>query len=384
MKKKIMYITQSNGGVAKYLEMLFKYMDKNKYEQILVYPTEYAYEKYKFNNLVDNIEFVNMYREINLIKDTKAIIKINKLIKKYNPDLIYVQSSKGGALGRLANITIKKPIIYNAHGWAFNMQISKVKKIIYKSIERILARKTDCIIAISEQEKESAISNKICNKEKIKVIFNGIDIEAYDKSRVAECDFRDIYSIPKEAVVFGMVGRISKQKAPDIFIRAAAKIKEKISNSFFIIVGDGEDRQIIESLIDELGLGGSVLITGWVDNTYEYINTFDIAMLLSRWEGFGLAISEYMISNKPVIATNVDAIPNLIENNVNGLLISKDSIDDCVEAGVMLVDNESLRKKIILNANKKVRKKFDVKRVAIEHDRVFSMLIKEYIEKKGK
>ena len=375
MKKKIMYITQSNGGVTKYLEMLFKYMDRSKYEQILIYPTEYIDEKYKFDNLVDSIEFINMSREINPIKDFKAIININKLIKKYNPDLIYVQSSKAGALGRIANLVIGKPIIYNPHGWAFNMEVSKIKKKIYILIEKILANITDYIIAISKQEKESALYNKICSKEKIKVIFNGIDIEAYDKSKIANSNFREKYKIPKDAVVFGMVGRISKQKSPDIFIKSAAKIKQQISNAFFVIVGDGDNRDEIELLINELGLKKSVLITGWVNNTYEYINTFDIAMLLSRWEGFGLAVAEYMISNKPIIATAVDAIPNLIENNVDGILINKDSIDECVCAAINLINNNQLRKKFILNGNKKVRRMFDVKRVVLEHDAIINKIL---------
>lgn len=375
MKKRIMYITQSNGGVAKYLEMLFKYMDRSNYEQILVYLTEYDYEKYKFDNIVDNIEFVDMCREINPIKDVKSIMKINKLIKKYNPDIIYVHSSKGGALGRIANIITRKPIIYNAHGWAFNMEVSKLKKLVYRIIEKELAKITDYIITISDQERKSALVNKICKEEKLKVIFNGIDIEKYDRWKMNSCDFREKYGIPKDAIVFGMVGRISKQKAPDIFIKSAAKIKEQIQNSFFIIVGDGEDRKSIDKMVENLGLNESVLITGWVDNTFEYISTFDIAMLLSRWEGFGLAIAEYMVSNKPIIATNVDAIPNLIENNVSGLLISKDSIDECVESAIKLITNEELNKRITLNADKKVRNMFNIRRVSCDHKKLFNYIL---------
>lgn len=376
MKKKIMYITQSNGGVTKYLEMLFKYMDKSKYEQILIYPTEYIGEKYKFDNLVDSIEFINMSREINPIKDFKAIININKLIKKYNPDLIYLQSSKAGALGRIANFITNKPIIYNAHGWAFNMRISKIKKTIYKLIERWLANKTDYIIAISEQEKNSAIINKICKEEKVVVILNGIDIDEYDKSGICNLNFKSKYNISNDMKIFGMVGRISNQKAPDIFIRVAAKIKERLPNSFFIIVGDGEDRNDIECLINELGMKEDVLITGWVDNIYEYINTFDVALLLSRWEGFGLAIAEYMISNKPIVATNIDTIPMLIENEINGLLVNVDNIDETVEAVLKIINNSELANKFIKCSNEKARIYFNVKRVALEHQLLIDSILK--------
>ncbi|MCS6104936.1 glycosyltransferase family 1 protein [Clostridium botulinum] len=375
MKKRIMHITQANGGVARYLQMLFKYMDRNKYEQILIYPNEYDYEKKDFKNLVDNIEFIDIYREINLKKDIISIYKLYKLIKKYNPDLIYVHSSKAGALGRIANSIIKKPIIYNPHGWAFNMNVSNKKKFIYKTVEKVLAKKCDKIIAISDQEKRSAIEKNICNEEKIEVIFNGIDIEEYKNNIVDKHDIIKRLNIPSDSIVIGMVGRISKQKAPDIFIKAAAKIKQKIPNAFFVIVGDGDERKEIEKLLLELGLGDSALITGWVKNTYKYIQAFDIAMLLSRWEGFGLAIAEYMVCGVPVIATNVDAIPNLVTNNENGLLVEKDNIEQVVNSTLKLLKDKTFQNKLIENSKIKVKEKFDVKRVAVEHQRVIDTFI---------
>lgn len=374
MKKRIMHITQANGGVARYLQMLFKYMDRNKYEQILIYPNEYANEKKEFENLVDNIELIGMSREISFKNDIKCLIQLRKVIKKYNPDLIYVHSSKAGALGRIANSITRKRIIYNPHGWAFNMNVSNKKKFIYKTIEKVLAKKCDKIIAISEQEKKSAIEKNICNEEKIDVIFNGIDIDEYKNNIADKQDIRKKLNIHSDSIVIGMVGRISKQKSPDIFIKSAAKIKQKVPNAFFVIVGDGDERKEIEKLIEELGLKGSVLITGWVKNTYKYIQAFDIAMLLSRWEGFGLAIAEYMICEVPVIATNVDAIPNLISNNENGILVEVDNIEESVKAILKIINDKEFVNYIVDNSRNKVKKEFDVKRVALQHEEIIDIL----------
>ena len=184
------------------------------------------------------------------------------------------------------------------------------------------------------------------------------------------------YNIPLNSKVFGMVGRISKQKAPDIFIKVASEINKKLPNSFFIIVGDGEDKESIELLIDELGIKEKTLITGWVDNIYEYISIFDIAMLLSRWEGFGLAIAEYMIANKPIIATNIDSIPILVENEVNGLLVDVDDIDAVVRAAFRIINDSKLANKFIKNSNNKARMNFNVKRVAFEHETLFKLILK--------
>ncbi|MFR4825466.1 MAG: glycosyltransferase family 4 protein [Clostridium sp.] len=376
MRNKIMFISQSNGGVARYLQMFFKYIDKKKYKVILVYPIEYIHEKNKFEKLVDYIEFVEMHREINIIKDLKSCIAISDVIKKYDPDLIYLNSSKAGALGRIANLRYKKPIIYNPHGWAFNMKTSYLKKKVYIFIERLLSKYTDYIIAISNKEKESAIVNNIANDDKVKVIFNGIDITEYDNNLEFQKNCRLNLNISEDAIVIGMVGRISDQKAPDIFIKSAYEIKKIIPNAYFIIVGDGDKLEEIKKLINSLGLEKDVLITGWIDNTFNYINSFDISMLLSRWEGFGLVLAEYMVCKKPIIATNIDAIPDLIENNVNGLLIEVDSVEECVMATINIINNEVLKNNLILNSDNIVRKKFDVKRVVKEHDYLFSNLLR--------
>lgn len=373
MRKKIIHISQSNGGVARYLQMLFKYTKMNKYEQILVYSKEYYNEKKDFENLVDHIEFVDMSRNINLIKDFKAIVKICKIIKKYNPDLVYVHSSKAGALGRIANIITRKKIIYNPHGWAFSMNVSEKKRKLYKLIEKTLAIITDEIIAISNSEKTIAIENKICNEKKIKVIVNGIDLNEYYNSRIRRK--KEIDNIPEDKVIIGMVGRISEQKGPDTFVKVAYEIFKTIPNTFFIIVGDGEDKQKILKLIKQYKMEENFLITGWVDNVYDYIEKFNIAMLLTRWEGFGFAIAEYMVSERPIVATNIGAVSELIENYETGILVEADNINNIVGETLKVINDINLQKKMVYNAKVRVKKEYDVARVAEESANLIDNMI---------
>ena len=285
------------------------------------------------------------------------------MIRKYNPDIIYAHSSKAGALARITNIFQRKFLIYNPHGWAFNMGVSSVKKIMYIYIEKILSLFCNRIIAISEWEKKSALEYNICDEKKIILIPNGIDVEEYE-NRIKN-DLQ-LY-IPNNSIVIGMVGRISKQKSPEIFVKSAYEIKKVIPNSYFIIVGDGEDRENIEKEIENLGMQECIFITGWVSNIYDYIDRFDIAMLLSKWEGFGLALVEYMISGKPIIANNVDAIPEIIEDKKTGLIVNKNNIEEIVDATVKLVNDQEFRKFLIKNSKNKVYEKYDVRRVVKNH-----------------
>lgn len=366
MRKRIMHIVQSAGGVEVYIQMLLKYMPKDKFEHILV--CSYDYSEKNFKDAVKAFEQVEMVREINLKKDYNAIKNVRKLIKKYNPDIVYSHSSKGGAIGRIANIGIKNKSIYNPHGWAFNMDCSNKKKRIYTIIERFLAKFTDRIIAISDSEKQSALEKNICKSNEIEVIFNGIDIEKYELEKNNYKVDRKRLNIPEDAFVIGMVGRISKQKSPDTFIKVAGKINKIINNSFFIIVGDGEQRTEIENLIKKEGIEKNTIITGWVNNSLEYIQLFDLSMLLSRWEGFGLALVEYMISKKPIIATNTDAIPNLIENQKDGCLVNIDDIDQIVDKVLNIYNDNNFKNNIVKNAYVKAKKDFNIKRVSKQHE----------------
>lgn len=368
-KIKIMHIVQSPGGVARNLSMYLKYSDKNRFEHILICSLDYKMEK--MESLVEHIEYLSMGRQISIINDAKGIWAIRKFIKKYMPDVIYAHSSKAGALGRLADVGFKNIVLYNPHGWAFNMNdISAIKKKVYALIEKVLSYKTDMIIAISAWEKESAAKYKICCSDKIHIIPSGVDVCLYDEKQGRYDLNRSKLNIPVEAYVIGMVGRISYGKGPDLFVKAAALIKNKIPNAFFVIVGEGEERSSIENLLSEMGLKEDFLITGWVSNPMEYIQLFDQAMLLTRWEGFGLVLTEYMLAEKPIITTRVGAVPDLMQHGKNGVMIDVGDIEGIAEASYKLYTDNEYRQTLVSNGRLTVRNRYDVRCTVKEHERL--------------
>lgn len=173
-KIKILHVAQAAGGVDRYIRMLLKYLDKEKFENILVCSQDFREKDYK--NLVDFFEQVKMDRAIGS-NDLKAIGEVRRLIKRYNPDIVYAHSSKAGAIARVADIGLKNHCLYNPHGWAFNMRCSAKKEAMYTAIEKIAAPFCDKIICISDAEKQSALDKKICREDKLQVIFNGVDVQ---------------------------------------------------------------------------------------------------------------------------------------------------------------------------------------------------------------
>lgn len=373
MKKiRILHVAQAAGGVDRYIRMLLKYLDKEKFENILVCSQDFHEEDYK--DLVDSFEQVEMTRAIGG-NDLKAIKAVRALIKRYNPDIVYAHSNKAGAIARVVDIGLKNCCVYNPHGWAFNMRCSAKKKAMYTAIEKVAAPFCDKIICISDAEKQSALDKKICRKDKLQVIFNGVDIESYENGAHGAVTRKDL-NIPEDAFVVGMVGRVSPQKAPDVFVKMAKQVKDKVPNTHFIIVGNGNQEAEIRKYAEDNGFSDSLHITGWVDNPMSYVELFDVACLLSRWEGFGLALPEYMMAGKPIVASKVDAIPNIVRNEENGLLVEVDNAAEASEAVIRLYRNAKFKQNLVIQGIKDVHSKFDAQRVAKEHEKLFEELVR--------
>lgn len=369
-KIRILHVAQAAGGVDRYIRMLLKYLDKGKFENILVCSNSFRMKDYE--KLVSHFEQVQMAREIGK-NDVRAIRVVRKLIKKYAPDIVYAHSSKAGAIARVANIGLKNYCVYNPHGWAFNMKCSPGKRRMYLAIEKFAALFCDKIVCISDAEKQSALEKKVCREDKLQVILNGVDIEAYETGVHGAVKRKEL-NILEDAFVVGMVGRMSPQKAPDVFVKMAKLVKDKIPNAQFIIVGDGIQEEEVRKYANDNGFGDSLHITGWVDDPMSYVELFDVACLLSRWEGFGLVLPEYMMAGKPIVASRVDAIPNIIRDGENGLLVDVDDVAGASEAVLRIYRDKELKDRLIKQGLKDVLNRYNVRRVSEQHQELFEKL----------
>lgn len=370
MAIRVLHVAEAAGGVERYLNSLLKYSSNEDVENILI--CSQNYDATQFKRYCRTVIQLNMAHDIEFSSDIKNIKAIKKAIKQYQPDIAYAHSTKAGALTRLACIGKNLPVIYNPHGWAFNMQQSKLKSNIYKLIEKVQSPFTKKIICISEAEKISALKNKICSADKIQVITNGIDLEQLDSIPSFS---REDLNIPKGAFVVGQVGRLSKQKAPDVFVNMSAIIKRRIPNSFFIMVGNGDEEKQIRNQIKSLGLEDSFLLTGWVNNPTAYLSCMDVATLLSRWEGFGLVLAEYMYSGVPLVATNVDAIPYVVDDGTDGLLVNPDAPEDAAQAVIKLHKNKDLAQRLIENGLATVKENYDIQRVVQQTNDLYKEIL---------
>ena len=371
---KILHVAQAAGGVDRYLQMLLPRLYAHGFHQLLLCSQDYKRADYE--ECVDEFIQVKMGQSLKPQAILKCVMAVRTAIRQFKPDIVYCHSSLAGGFGRIACIGTNVKVIYNPHGWAFDMKGSRLKRLVYVTLERLLAHVTDKFVLISNAEKLSAVVNHVAPFTKLKVIFNGIDFTKLQQELNNGVGIRAELGISKDAYVIGMVGRISKQKAPDVFVQMAAEVVKRIPSAEFIIVGDGDMKPQILEQSARLGISARLHITGWVDCPAKYLSVMDCAVLLSRWEGFGLVIAEYMYAQKPIVATCVDAIPDLVTNNVNGLLVDIDNAVAAAAAVIKLYEDKKLRIRLVENAYNKVVACYNVDRVAVEHIDMMCKLIK--------
>jgi len=272
------------------------------------------------------IQLQHLRREISPIHDLLAIWEIRNLYKKIKPDIVHLNSSKAGILGSLAsqmsNVNCQMSLIYTAHGWVFEEPLSRVSKNLYRLAEKYTARAKDAIIVLSGKDKTIAREKLGIPLNRLTLIPNGLNPPALSLPRA---EARQILELKADATVVGTIANHYKTKGLDVLLRAVAEIKKEMDNLQVIIIGDGPERARLKALIAKLNLRACVRLTGFLPDANKYLPALDIFVLPSRKEGLPYTLLEAMRAGLPIIATAVGAMPTVITNGVDGLLVPPES-----------------------------------------------------------
>lgn len=284
MTKIIMHIAEASGGVERYLvTLLTKLKQYPEYEHILVCST--TFNKDKFKGIVKEIVVVDsMHNAISVSADSKAVLAVRKVIKHYKPDIVYCHSSKAGAIGRMANFGIKNKLIYNAHGWAFNMKGASSKKTkAYEVIERMLVPMADKIVCISEYEKKSALEHKI--HEINKASEKKLKMAIYTLSPITD-EMRATLDVPDESFLKGAI--------------PSAKVTEVMDDADILVHVEPVEKAKLENcrlsfstkIVDYLYKGKCVLAVGGQNASMQYLKDNNAAIVVDDLSKLKFALKQ--------------------------------------------------------------------------------------------
>ena len=330
-----------------------------------------------------------MYRAIDFTNDRKAYSRLKKIIRDFQPDIVHTHAAKAGALGRMAARSCGVPaIVHTFHGHVFHSYFPKWKSQIFVNIERILAKRSDRIIAISEKQKtELSTQFRICPPEKIEVIPLGFDLKKFSENKnVKRAAFRKTYKVEDDEIVISIVGRLVAVKNHRLFLSAIHDILKRSEKRLRIfIVGDGEERQRLETFANELSLNftdfqhnpqkATITFTSWIREVAEVYAGSDIVALSSLNEGTPVSIIEALAAGKAIVTTDVGGISDFVYHRKNGLIVPTNNEPAFTNALLELIENSNLRSEMENFNEESVQQRFSYLRLVNDTKRLYSQLL---------
>ena len=276
-----------------------------------------------------------------------AILAIAKLCKKYKIDIIHAHLQKSIISSLFASFFCNSKVVIHEHGPIFRRGTGFIYRLLLKALSSRAA------VAIANSQATKAALNRMTGlaEESIPIVSNFIDFARFDHTLYDRDKARDTLGITGDKIVVGFVGRLDRCKGADLLANAAAILCKKDERYRFVIVGEGPEREQLEGLALRLGLEKKVVFTGLCKNPAEVIRAFDIAVIPSRREAFGIAAIEFMRMKIPVVAAAVGGLVELIRHEETGILLDKLNAENIAEAVDRLVRESSLRESVINTAD---------------------------------
>lgn len=309
-----------------------------------------------------------------------ALKQLIDLMKENRYELIHVHTPVGGILGRMAaKITDTRNVVYTAHGFHFYKGAPLKNWIIYYPIEKLMARYTDALITMNEEDYQLA-KNKFKVRKKgnvFKINGVGIDLDKYHVSDTKDIEFKRSLGLNDEDFIITVVAELIERKNHKQLILAMEDLVKECSNIKALFVGDGELYESIKTDIKNRGLESNIKLLGFRKDVEKILNITDVVGLFSHHEGLPKNLMEAMVSGKTIICTDIRGNRDLIKNKINGFLVDVDDIENTKKAIIKLICNKNLLDIYALK-NKEIITNFEINYVLSQVEReVYNKLNKE-------
>ncbi len=263
-----------------------------------------------------------MGREISPHHDFATLSRLVRLMRRTRPHIVHTHTAKAGFVGRMAARLARVPVvIHTFHGNIFQGYFSPAKTRLFIGIERTLARSTDRIIVLSEQQKQEILGLGIGRAQQFETIPLGLDLKPFLDAARWRGQLKAELGLSPQTPLVGVVARLVPIKAVHLFLEAAAQVLKEHPDAVFAVVGDGELRAPLEAQARELALGESVRFLGFRADLPRIYADLDCVVLCSLNEGLPVAIIEALSAARPVVATDVGSVGNLVSSKQTGLLV---------------------------------------------------------------
>lgn len=302
---------------------------------------------------------------------------VKKLMIEKDYDLIHAHGTRACSNSYNAANKLGLPLAYTIHGWSFHQNQSALVRTIRELSERFLVRKTTRNISVSESNNNDGIVR--LGMPNSQIVNYGVNLEKFNAYGSYSLTREDL-GLPKDKILVGMVVRLTIQKDPLTFLKAAKSALMDFKNLHFVVVGGGELEGKCKDYVNKNGLNENVTFAGFRTDVPAVLNLLDIYCLPSLWEGLPIGVLEAMAMAKAIVATPVDGTKEVIKNGVSGLLFPEYDSEKMAASILDLAKDCEKRKMVGENALMKIKESFTIQRMVDELSELYQQL---YCERKG-
>ncbi|MBI2000388.1 MAG: glycosyltransferase family 4 protein [candidate division NC10 bacterium] len=311
---------------------------------------------------VEPVVIPELGRAIRPLYDLLALGKLVRLFRRLRPDVVHTHTAKAGTLGRLAaRLTEVPTTVHTFHGHVLEGYFSPAASQVFLRIERMLARRTDRIIALSPRLRQAILAMGIGRTEQVEVVPLGLDLDRFRRPPQNRDDLRTALRIPPGTPLLGVVGRLVPIKDHPTLFQALAHLEAGSPATHVIVIGDGERRAELQRLAQSPNLTPRIHFLGWRNDLETILSELDVVICCSRNEGTPVALIEAMAAGVPVLSTDVGGVSDLIVHGETGWLVPAGDPPALARAIEVLLADPALRHRLAVAARPVALGRHDVK-----------------------
>jgi glycosyltransferase involved in cell wall biosynthesis len=329
---------------------------------------------------VEVIRIDELGREISPLRDLMATIRLARLIRKERPQILHTHTAKAGTVGRVAARLAgsRKPpiVVHTFHGHVLRGYFGPVRTLLFRLLERWLAAGTTALIAVSPQVRDDLVSLGVAPRERFVVIRLGIELdERVAPEENGRGESRRYLGIPGDRFAVGWIGRMTAVKRTDDVLIAFKSLRDSGVDAVLCMVGDGPDRLPLEQRAHELGVARDTVFLGYQEDVAPFYAAFDVLVLPSGNEGTPVTVIEALAAERPVVATRVGGVPDIVRDGEDGFLVEAGATEDLADRLGRLARDPALRARMGKKGRERVLPRYAVKRLVDDVDELYRSLL---------
>jgi len=318
-------------------------------------------------------------RDISPIRDVVEVLRLAQLIRRERPTILHTHTAKAGAVGRLAALVsgdARPPIVVHTfHGHVLRGYFGPFRTLGFRLLERWLARGTDALVAVSPEVRDDLVRLGVAPRAKFTVVRLGIELEARSGGQNGRDETRRVLGIAPGRFTVGWIGRMTGVKRTGDVLLAFKELRERGVDALLCMVGDGPERRQVEQRAHDLGIMRDTLFLGYQEDVAQFYAAFDAMILPSGNEGTPVSAMESLAAGRPVVATRVGGVPDVVRDGEDGFLVELGDVEELADALARLAEDPELRVRMGEAGRARVLPRYAVKRLVEDVDRLYRSLL---------